>query len=305
MGLGDYAEAVVGPGHAGLVADPLADVQGALVLAGGLVVVPAQLGEDAELVDPGGLAGRIRRKPGQGVVDQRGFLVPRAPRVQLADGSLGDLAGAFGVPGLQQVVPGLQQVVHISGPVLRPRLNPPLPVGGRLPVRPGQPLAGLAGGPPGQRGGGPPVHEKTLLPLLAGDRQEAGGLAGGGLPGQAGGRPERRGRRPVQLGEVRRQLLPDRPGDGGQVERLVHGDPGGGQDGGDLLGGGRPVRGVPGVRVGQADREQDRAVVGGFPVHRDPQQQAGGAGDLGQAGQQVLEQDIIGGQRDGLGQRGV
>ena len=51
--------------------------------------------------------------------------------------------------------------------------------------------------------------------------------------------------------------------------------------------------------------EQDRVGVGWFPVHRDPEQQAGGAGDLGQAGQQVLEQDVVGGQRDGLGQGGV
>ena len=99
-------------------------------------------------------------------MDQRGFLVPRAPGVQLADGRLGDLAGVFGVPGLQQVVPGLQQVVHIGGPVLRPHPDPPLPVGGGLPVRPGQRLAGLAGGPPGQRSGGPPVHEHPLLPVL-------------------------------------------------------------------------------------------------------------------------------------------
>ena len=256
-------------------------------------------------MDPGGLAGRVRGQPGEGVVDQRGFLVPRAPGVQLADGLLGDLAGVFGVPGLQQVVAGLQQVMHIGGQVLRPHLDPPLPVGGGLPVRPGQPLAGLAGGPPGQRGGGPPVHEHPLLPVLAGDGQQAGGLAGGGLLAQAGRRPERRGRRPVQLGEVRRQLLPDRAGDGGQVEGLVHGDPGGGQDGGDLLGGGRPVRGVLGVGVGLAGREQDRVGVGRFPVHRDPEQQVGGAGDLGQAGQQVLEQDVVGGQRDGLGQGGV
>ena len=40
---------MVAAGHAGLVAEPLDDVQGALVLAGGLVVVPALLGEHAEL----------------------------------------------------------------------------------------------------------------------------------------------------------------------------------------------------------------------------------------------------------------
>ena len=47
--LGEDAELVVAGGHAGLVAEPLVDVEGALVLAGGLVVVPAVLGEDAEL----------------------------------------------------------------------------------------------------------------------------------------------------------------------------------------------------------------------------------------------------------------
>ena len=158
---------VVAGGHAGLVAEPLADVEGALVLAGGLVVVPAGLGEDAELVDPGGLAGRVRGQPGEGVMDQRGFLVPRAPGVQLAAGLLGDLAGVLGVPGLQQVVAGLQQVMHIGCPILRPHPDPPPPVRGRLPVRLGQPRAGLAGGPPGQLGGGPPVHEKPRLPAFA------------------------------------------------------------------------------------------------------------------------------------------
>ena len=81
--LGEAAELVVAAGHAGLVAEPLVDVEGALVLAGGLVIVPAVLGEDAELVDPGSLAGRVCRQPGEGVIDQRGFLVPGAPGVQL------------------------------------------------------------------------------------------------------------------------------------------------------------------------------------------------------------------------------
>ena len=40
---------VVGGGHAGLVAEPLKDVEGSLVLAGGFVVVAAGLGEGAEL----------------------------------------------------------------------------------------------------------------------------------------------------------------------------------------------------------------------------------------------------------------
>ena len=132
------AELAVAGGPAGLVAEPLFDVQGALVLAGGLVVVPAVLGEHAELVDPGDPAGRVRGQLGEGVVDQRRFLVPRAPGMQLADGLPGDLAGVLGVPGLQQVVAGLQQVMHIGGRILRPYPDSPPPVGGRLPVRPGQ-----------------------------------------------------------------------------------------------------------------------------------------------------------------------
>ena len=39
------AELAVDGSRVGLVADPLEDVQGALVLAGGLVVVPAGLGD--------------------------------------------------------------------------------------------------------------------------------------------------------------------------------------------------------------------------------------------------------------------
>ena len=54
--LGEDAELVVAGGHAVLVAEPFVDVEGALVLAGGLVVVLAVLGEDAELVVAGGHA---------------------------------------------------------------------------------------------------------------------------------------------------------------------------------------------------------------------------------------------------------
>ena len=162
-GLGEDAELVVAGGHAGLVAEPLVDVEGALVLAGGLLIVPAGLGEHAEVVNMCGPARRAGGQPGERVVDQRGFLIPGTPGVQLQADSLGDLAGLFGVPGLQQVVTGLEQVMHVRRLVLRPHPDPPLPVGGGLPVGPGQPLAGLAGGPPGQFGGGPPVHEKPRL----------------------------------------------------------------------------------------------------------------------------------------------
>jgi hypothetical protein len=57
--LGEQAETVVGGGHFGLVAEPLADVQGALVLPGGLLVVPADLGEHAELVVASGYFGLV------------------------------------------------------------------------------------------------------------------------------------------------------------------------------------------------------------------------------------------------------
>src|SRR6185437_16150051 len=152
--------------------------------------VSAPSGEIAELAGPDGLAGGACGQPGQGVVDKRGLLVPCSPRVQLADGLLSDLAGALGVPGLQQVIAGLEQVMHVGGLVLRPRLDPPLPVGGGPPVRPCQMLAGFARGPPSQLGSGPPVYEEPLLPAVAADGQEAGGLAGGDLPVKPGGRPE-------------------------------------------------------------------------------------------------------------------
>ena len=80
---GEDAEPVVDEGHAGLVAEPFADVQGALVLAGGLVVVPAPVSHDAELAEPDGLAGGSVWQPGQGVMDQGGFLVPGSPGMQL------------------------------------------------------------------------------------------------------------------------------------------------------------------------------------------------------------------------------
>jgi hypothetical protein len=57
------AHLAVGGGHAGWVAEPLFNVEGALVLAGGLVVVPAETGEVAELVVGAGLAGLVVDTP--------------------------------------------------------------------------------------------------------------------------------------------------------------------------------------------------------------------------------------------------
>ena len=154
---------MVADGHFGLVAEPFEDVEDALVLAGGLVEAPACVVKNAEPVDPGGLVRRVRRQPGESVVDERSFLVPGALGVQLAAGPVGDLSDALDVPGFQHMVAGLQQVMHIGGLVLRPHPDPPPPVPGRLPVRPGQRLAGLAGAPLDQLGGGPPVNEKRAL----------------------------------------------------------------------------------------------------------------------------------------------
>src|ERR1700733_8637097 len=109
-----------GGATAGLVAEPFFDVEGALVLAGRLLVIPPPVGEDPGLGDPGGLAGGTCGEPGQGVMDQRGSLVPGPPVVQLFNGPLGDLPGGFGVACLQQVVAGFEQVMHVRGLALSP-----------------------------------------------------------------------------------------------------------------------------------------------------------------------------------------
>ena len=145
--LGEDAELVVAGGHAGLVAEPLDDVEGALVLAGGLLIVPAGLGEHAEVVKMCGPARRAGGQPGEGVVDQRGFLVPGPPGVQLQADSLSNQPGLFGVPGLQQVVTGLQQVMHIRRLVLRPHPVPAI-ASRRRPAGGPRPAAGRARGQP-------------------------------------------------------------------------------------------------------------------------------------------------------------
>ena len=58
----------------GLVAEPLPDVEGALVLAGGLVVIPAKLGEFAETVVAVGHDGLVAEP----LADVEGALVWRA-----------------------------------------------------------------------------------------------------------------------------------------------------------------------------------------------------------------------------------
>src|ERR1017187_1656407 len=111
-------------------------------------------------------------------MDKRDFLVPCSRGFQLVADYLCDLDSALDVSGLQQVMAALQQIVHIGGLILRPYLYPPPPVPIRPPVRFGQALARLAGGPPGQLGSGPPGPEKPRLSAFLADGQEAGGLAG-------------------------------------------------------------------------------------------------------------------------------
>ena len=53
------------------------------------------------------------------------------------------------------------------------------------------------------------------------------------------------------------------------------------------------------------DLEQHRVEVDRFAVDRDPGEQGGGPGHLAEPGEQVIEQHIVGGQGDGLGQGGI
>jgi hypothetical protein len=85
------------------------------------------------------------------------------------------------------------------------------------------------------------MHEEAFT-VIVGNGQEAGCLARGDLLHQAGTRPERRYRPPVQLRQVRSEILLDVLGKAVQIAELVRADPGGVQDGNDLLVCGLPVR---------------------------------------------------------------
>ena len=145
------------------------------------------------------------------------------------------------------------------------------------------------------------MHEEANIPVVAADGQEAGGLAGHDLVLEAGRRPERRGRRAVQLGEVRRQLGLDVGGDVRQVKGIVYDDAGRIENLGDLLVRGRLVGEVLGVRVGLADLEQHGVDVDRLAVDRDAHQQGRGSGYLVQPGQEIVQQHVVGGQGYRLG----
>ena len=112
--LGEDTEVVVAASHADLVAELLFDVEGVLVVTFGLVVVPAPVSHDAELVEPGGSFGGPVWQQGQGVMDQGRFLVPGSPGIQLLADQPCDLGGVVGVLGGQQVVAGFEQVMHVA-----------------------------------------------------------------------------------------------------------------------------------------------------------------------------------------------
>ena len=111
-------------------------------------------------------------------------------------------------------------------------------------------------------------------------------------PGDA---PERRGRRPVQLGDVRRQPGPDTGGDARQVEGIVHDDADRSEDLGDLLVCALLVGEVLGGWVGLPGLEQDRVDVDRLAVDRDAVQQCHGPGHLVQAEQEIVQQHVVGG----------
>src|SRR5262249_34535787 len=91
--LGEDAELVVAVGDAGLVTEPLEDGEGLGVAAFGFGVVPAAVGEHAELVDPGGAAGGFVGGAVECVGGDGGRVVPRPPGFQRPAGLLGHLGG--------------------------------------------------------------------------------------------------------------------------------------------------------------------------------------------------------------------
>jgi len=57
--------------------------------------------------------------------------------------------------------------------------------------------------------------------------------------------------------------------------------------------------------VDVADLEQDGVEVDGFAVDGDAEQEPFGVGDGADLGEQVIEEDVVGGDGDGVGQRGI
>ena len=62
---------------------------------------------------------------------------------------------------------------------------------------------------------------------------------------------------------------------------------------------------VLGRGVGLPGLEQHRVGIDRFPVHRHSQQQVHCARDLAEAGEQVIEQHVVGGESDGFGEGGI
>ena len=91
----------------------------------------------------------------------------------------------------------------------------------------------------------------------------------------------------------------------GRVDRLVRRDAGGLEQLADALLGACAVRRRRGGFVGLADLEQQRVDVDRLAVHRRPDEQRLGARRDAQRREQVVEQDVVGGERRDLGERAV
>ena len=148
LGLSQDAEPMVTAGHAVVVPDAGEDLQRMPVALLGLPVVALDLGDLADLLDPGRAQRRPRGKPGERLPDERGLAVKLAPGMQLRAHDLGESSGLVVVARHMQVVAALQQVVQVRLPVLRPGGRLPLPVFGGPLVRPGD-LVARARPPPG------------------------------------------------------------------------------------------------------------------------------------------------------------
>jgi hypothetical protein len=109
-------------------------------------------------------------------------------------------------------------------------------------------------------------------------------------------------RQGVHLGQVGFELAEQGRRQAGQVNGARR-DSGGVEDLADPLPGAAAVGPVLGSGVGPADLVQQAGVVHGCAVHRHAEEELLGAVDRGQVGLQLVEEDVVGGEGDGLGKR--
>ncbi len=109
----------------------------------------------------------------------------------------------------------------------------------------------------------------------------------------------------VLLAQVGRDRGLDLGGQLVEVEGLVGRDASGLEDLADLLLGAVAIGDRGRVVVGLADLEQQRVDVDRLAVDGRAHEQLARAGDRCQRAEQVVEQDVVGGERRDLGERGV